>query len=358
MKRTISHWLRTPGRLLRRLLPRRTRRLVMIPLVIVAAGTVAYPLIEGPKWTLFDGLYMTVITITTIGYGEIPQPLSRPGRVFTMVLALGGIFTLFYIATDLIRSIVTGELRDLLGKERMDDLLKHLHDHTIVCGYGRMGKIVCEELERIQQRFVVIDTGIADAEWKYRFGLRIHGDATEDEILRSARIDRARALVTVVGSDAGNLYIALSARLLNPKLQIVARAEEEEAEAKLKKVGANKVISPYLAGAHRAVQAVFKPTVQHFMDLTTRSAMMDLQMEELHVEAGSELAGKLLRDSKLSHDYGVIVVGIVQPSGDVINAPTGDACVESGAILILIGNQQQLLTVQKLALQKPDLSST
>jgi len=153
--------------------------MIAIPMAIVTIGTVAYPLIEGPPWTLFDGLYMTVITLTTLGYGEIPEPLSKPGRVFTMILALGGIFVIFYIATDTIRSIVTGELQVLLGRERMDDQLKRLQGHMIVCGLGRMGRIVCDELERLCHPFVVIDTAAPQEERSYRYGLRLHGNASE-----------------------------------------------------------------------------------------------------------------------------------------------------------------------------------
>ena len=352
MKRQKTRWYRMPGRLFRRSLPRRIRRMLPVPLGIVAVGTVAYPLIEGPPWTLFDGLYMTVITLTTIGYGEIPQPLSRPGRAFTMFLALGGIFVLFYFAADVIRSVVTGELRELLGKERMDDRLKHLDGHTIVCGFGRMGKIVCDELERHGRPFVALDSKEFKGEWEYLHGLRVRGDATEDDILRHVGIERATALIAVVGSDAGNLYIVLSARLLNPELTIVARAEEEDAEVKLRKVGADKVISPYLEGGHRAVQAVFQPTVQHFMDQATRSGRIDLQMEEFRVEAGSALAGQSLRDSRLSQDHGVIVVGIVQPDGDLLTAPTGDAKIEAGATLIAIGKRRRLTDVEPLVRRK------
>lgn len=258
MKRTVIRLIRLPGRVYRRSLPRRLRRLILLPAGFVLAGTVGYPLIEGPKWTLFDGLYMTVITLTTLGYGEIPEPLSTPGRIFTMFLALGGIFVLFYAATDVIRSAVTGELRDLLGRERMDDLLKHYTGHTIVCGIGRMGKIVVDELERLRRPFVAIDPAVPATEWNYVHGLRLQGDAAEDEILRKAGIERAHSLIAVAGSDASNLYIVLSARLLNSKLAIVARAEEHQAESKLRKVGANRVVSPYIAGGHLAVQAAFE----------------------------------------------------------------------------------------------------
>lgn len=340
--------LRVPGRLYRRVLPRRLRRMLWVPLAISAVGTIGYPLIEGPPWSFFDGLYMTVITLTTVGYGEIPQPLSRPGRVFTMALALGGIFVLFYIATDIIRSVVTGELRELLGKERMDDQLKHLRGHLIVCGFGRMGKIVCDELERLQEHFVVIDTNSVPTEWNYQHGIRLQGNATEDDVLRKAGIERAQALIAVVGSDAENLYIALSSRLLNSKLVLVARAEEAEAEAKLRKVGVNKVISPYLAGGHRAVQAVLKPSVLHFMETTTRSAFKELQVEEIRVESGSPLDGLTLRESHLSQDYSVTVVGVLQPNGEALTAPTGDTVIKPGTVLIAIGKRENLDRIEHL----------
>lgn len=349
MKDRFDRLLRWPGRTVRRLLPRRIRRMALVPLFIVAIGTVAYPLIEGPPWTMFDGLYMTVITLTTLGYGEIPQPLSWQGRVFTMLLALGGIFTLFYIATEIVRGVVTGEIRDLLGRERMEDELKHLRGHQIVCGFGRMGKIVCDELERLKKRFVVVDKLPQPPGWTYLQGLHLQGDANEDEVLKRAGIDRAKALITVVGSDADNLYIVLSARLLNPQVLIVARAEEEEAEGKLRKVGANKVISPYLAGGHRAVQAVLRPAVLSFIEMASRPEFIDLQIEELRVEPGCPLAGKSLRDSRLSQDYGVTVIGIIRPDGEVVYSPPGDAVLEASATVIAIGPMRRMQEVERLA---------
>jgi voltage-gated potassium channel len=231
----------------------------------------------------------------------------------------------------------------------MEDDLATLSGHLIVCGYGRMGRIICGELEHQKKRFVVVDTKPAEADWPYRFGLRLHGNATEDEVLRRAGIDRAKSLITAVGSDADNLYIVLSSRLLNPKLFIVARAEEEEAEAKLRKVGANKVISPYLAGGHRAVQAVLRPTVLHFMEMATRPEFLDLQIEEVRVEPFSALAGKSLREARLSQDLGVIVVGILRPTGEVLYGPRGDVVIEPSATLIVIGQRARLDQVEGLA---------
>ncbi|MGL6096006.1 MAG: potassium channel family protein [Fimbriiglobus sp.] len=331
-------------------LPRRFARSLLIPAALLAAGTVGYPLIEGEKWDLFDGFYMTAITLTTIGYGEIPEPLSRMGRVFTVVLAYGGIFTLGYFATEIVRSVVTGELQEFLGRQQMEEDLAGLADHTIVCGLGRMGKIVCDELEREGRPFVIIDTAVpVPGEWPYQHGLRLFGNATDDHTLKKAGIDRARALITAVGSDADNLYITLSARLLAPKLTIIARAEEQEAEAKLLKVGATKVVSPYIVGGHRAVQAVLRPTAMNFLEMTTRAEFVDLQLEEVRIAVGCQLAWKSFRDSRLGHDLGVIVIGLLRPTGDMLYNPPGDTVMEPGGVLIALGQRRQLDRLEIMA---------
>lgn len=340
---------RRAARTVQTYLPPRLRTTLLVALGLLGTGTVSYRWIEGDHWSYFDGFYFTAITLTTIGYGETHE-LSRAGRLFTVALAYSGIFTLAYFASELVRSVVTGELRDMIGRQWVDDQLANLTGHTVVCGYGRMGKIVCGELERQKRRFVVIDsTAELVKDLPYHFGLPLCGDATADELLRKAGVDRARALITVAGSDAANLYITLTARLLNPKLMIVARAEEEEAEAKLRKVGANKVISPYLAGGHRAVQAVFRPTVLHFMEMATRPEFLDLQIEEVKIAAGSALAGQTLRGSKLQHDYGIVVVGLLRPGGELVYNPPGDAALEPDAVLIALGQRRQLDRLEQLA---------
>jgi voltage-gated potassium channel len=321
----------------------------LIPVMLLTVGAVGYPLIEGDPWTWFDGLYMTAITITTIGYGET-YPLSRAGRVFTVVLAYGGVFTLAYFATELVRAAVTGELRRAIGRQWVDDQLATLGGHLIVCGHGRMGRIVCAELDRQRKWFVLIDNspgGLKDL--PYSHCLPLAGDATADEVLRRAGIERARALITVVGSDADNLYITLSARLLNPKLLIVARAEEEDAETKLRKVGANKVISPYLAGGHRAVQAALRPAVLHFMEMATRPEFLDLQIEEVRVAPGSKIAGQSLRQTKIATDLGIVVVGIIRPGGELLYNPPADTVMEPDAVLIALGQRRHLEQLEKLA---------
>ena len=340
---------RNIGRWVRRHVPGRLLVTAAIAFTLLVTGTVGYRTIEGDHWSYFDGFYMTAITLTTIGYGEIHE-LSQAGRAFTVLLAYSGIFTLAYFASELVRGVVTGELQAAIGRQWVDDQLANLSGHTIVCGFGRMGRIVCGELERQKRRFVVLDTDPNHmANFPYKYGLPVHGDATADEMLRKAGVDRAKALITAVGSDSANLYITLTARLMNAQLLIVARAEEEEAEAKLRKVGANKVISPYLAGGHRAVQAVFHPTVLHFMEMAARPEFVDLQIEEIRIAAGSELIGQTLKSSRLHDDLGVIVVALQNPDGALAYAPASHAVLLAGATMLALGQKKQLDRLEQLA---------
>lgn len=321
----------------------------MWPILLQGIGTVGYPAIEGEPWTLFDGAYMTAITLATIGYGET-HPLSNPGRVFTIFLAYSGIFTLAYFGSEIVRGVVTGELRELLGRERMEEELSTLKGHVIVCGMGRMGKIICDELERERKKFVTIEKdAIPFADWDYDFGIKLTGDATEDEVLRKAGAERAKALITTIASDADNLYVTLSARLLNPNLIIVARAEEEEAEAKLRKVGATKVISPYLAGGSRAVQAVFRPTVLRIMEMATRPEFLDLQIEEVVIQENSVIAGKTLKETRLAVEHGIMIAGILRHNGELVYAPQGEAVIDVGSTLIALGQRKELTVLEELA---------
>jgi voltage-gated potassium channel len=354
--RHVRHWfvhtrrsIRNGVRWVRMYLPRRIWGALVIPAMLLGIGTIGYRWIEGEQWSYFDGFYMTAITLTTIGYGEVHE-LGTSGRVFTVILAYSGIFTLAYFASELVRAVVTGELKQTIGRQRVDDKLASLTGHLIVCGYGRMGKIVCSELDRQKKWFVLLDKSpelLKDL--PYTHCLALHGDATNDELLRKAGIERARALVTVVGSDAENLYITLSARLLNAKLLIVARAEEEDAEVKLRKVGANKIISPYLAGGHRVVQAVLRPAVLHFMELATRPEFLDLQIEEVKISSGSPLATQSLRHSRIHADLGILVVGIVRPNGELLYNPPPDTIVEPEAVMIALGQRRHLDQLEKLA---------
>jgi voltage-gated potassium channel len=329
-------------------LPRRLLLILMVPFVLMIVGTIGYMEIE--EVSAFDGLYMTVITLTTVGYGEHPKPLSTPGRVFTIFLLLGGVFTFFWAASEMIRTIVSGEMQGILERRRMERDLAELQQHLIVCGFGRVGKLVCREFAQEKLPFVVIDSDEALLrEFDLPWGIALHGDATSDELLRRAGVERARALVAVAGSDADNLYITMSARLLNENVFIVARAEEEHAQQKLLRAGANRVVSPYVIGGSRVAQAVLRPTVVDFIELATRTEHFELQIEEIRLAAGSPLAGLTLKDGLLHKKYGIFVVAIKKASGQMVYNPPGAAVMESGDTLIALGHRNQLDQLDELA---------
>ena len=275
------------------------------PIALLFLGMCGYKWIEGGTWTWLDALYMSAITLTTVGYGET-HVLSDTGRYFTIVFLFFGVFTLFYTATEIIRAIVSGQLREAMGRNRMLRTLSHMKDHVIVCGLGRMGRLICNDFEKQGVAFVIIDrnAGLL-GECTFAHGITLHGDSTQDEILTHAGVQRARAIIAALPSDADNLYITLSARVLNERINIVVRAEEETAISKLRRVGANHIVSPYVIGGHRASQAVLKPTVGHFLDMAGRHDV-DYIVEELLVESASKLCGKTLRDTRLHEDFGVV----------------------------------------------------
>jgi voltage-gated potassium channel len=314
---------------------------LLIPLMLIIIGTVGYEAIE-EEYTFFDALYMTVITLSTTGYGEV-HPLSTTGRVFTIFLTLGGVFTLFYAASEIIRVIISGEMQDILGRQRMERNLASLQNHLIVCGFGRMGRLVCQEFSRNQMPFVIIDQkDELLAEFDMPFGIPLLGDATSDEVLKHAGIERARALVTVMSSDADNLYTTMSARLLNKNVFIVARVEEMQSEIKLRRAGANRVVSPYQIGGHRLAQAIIRPTVVDFIELASRHEHVELQLEETRITAKSPLAGIKLRDSKIRDELKVIIVTVKKASGHMVFNPDPDTLIEADDILIAIGPREQL----------------
>jgi voltage-gated potassium channel len=326
---------------------RRFAAMLLLPVVLVLLGTSGYRLIEG--WPLFDSLYMTVITLTTLGFMEV-HPLSPAGRSFTMLLSVGGIFAFFYAATEVVRTIVTGELGRMLGRQRMEKALAGLRDHIVVCGFGRMGRLVCQELSSLGIPFVVVERSPALlAEFSILHGIPLAGDATADAVLRRAGVERARGLVTVAASDADNLFITMSARFLNEKLLIVARAEAEGAEQKLLRAGASRVVSPYAIGGQRVAQAVLRPAVMDFLELATRSEHLELQIEEVEVAAASALAGRSLEQSHVRRDLGVIIVAIKKPAGHMVFNPAGAAVLETGDLLITLGHRQQLDRLERLA---------
>ena len=326
---------------------RATAVALLVVVILVLGGTFGYMAVQ--RWSFFDSLYMAVITLTSVGYMEV-HPLSTEGRVFTMGLLLTGVFSLFFAATSAIRSIVDGELTGQLARNRMEKKLHSLKDHIIICGYGRMGRLVAQEFTLQSIPFVVIErSDHLLADFKAEHGVALAGDATHDETLRRAGIDRARTLVTLAASDADNLFITMSARLMSDRVFIVARAEDEGAEKKLMKAGASRVISPYVIGGQRVAQAVLRPSVVDFIELATRSDYMALQIEETEVHKGSVLCGQPLRDTGLRQDLGLIVVAIKRPDGRMLFNPAPEAEIIEGDTLITLGPKKQQDQLRTLA---------
>jgi voltage-gated potassium channel len=318
-----------------------------VPVILLAVGTGGYMTVEG--WSAFDALYMSAITLSTVGYMEV-HPLSHGGRIFTMGYLLVGVFSLFYVATAIIRSIVSGEVRTHLGRQLMERTLNTLEGHVVVCGLGRMGRIVCEEFSAMEMRFVVIDRDPALVQdLNIPHGIGLAGDATSDVVLRKAGVERAKTLVTVAASDADNLYIVMSARLMNDKLHIVARAEDEEAEKKLARAGANRVVSPYVIGGQRVAQAVLRPAVLDFIELATREDFMELQIEEIPIAPRGGLVGARIDDKRIRQELGVMVVAVRKPDGAMQFNPKPDTTLSAGDVLIALGHQEQLGHLENLA---------
>lgn len=320
---------------------------LLFPIGIIAFGTLGYMLIE--DWPFFDALYMTVMTVTTVGIKEV-HPMDKAGEAFTIVLMLGGIFVLFYAASAIIQAVVSGQVQQVLGRQRMEQALAGIKDHVIVCGYGRMGRLVCREFSSQRLPFVVIERQAEALEnFKLPHGIPMHGDASSDDVLKAAGVARARALVAVLASDADNLYITMSARLLNDKLFIVARAEDDRAEQKLHRAGASRVVSAYTMGGYRVAHAVLRPTVVDFLDQAIRAEHLEVQIEEVQIASHSRLVGKTLIDARVRQDLGIIIVAIKKATGAMVFNPPSDAVLTVGDILIAIGHKDQLDKLEKLA---------
>ena len=317
--------------------------LLLISLVI-AFGTFGYVTIEG--WNLLDSVYMTVTTLTTVGYREIHE-LSVPGKIFTIFLIVGGVGTMLYALSTGAKIILEGEMRQIFGRKKLEKKIKELSDHYIICGFGRMGKIISKELKEEGVKFLVIEKDSKSLEEED--GLFLVGDATRDNTLKEGGIERAKGLITVLPGDAENLFVVLSARGLNPNLLIVARAVEEDAEQKLLRAGATKVVSPYHIGGLRMAHTILKPTVVDFIEFATKSGNIELQMQEIPIMETSRLVGLTMEECGIGKDLGIIIVAIKQPTGDTRFSPTFQSQVKAGDTLIALGETSKLKILEEMA---------
>ena len=313
-------------------------------------GTVGFTVIE--HYPPFDAFYMTVITMSTVGYSEI-HSLSRAGRIFNSCLILFGVTTIFIGIGAMTQTIIEFELGEAIGKRRMKRMIEKLKDHFIICGYGRVGRGAAAELQHAGVPFVVVDISPDRVNRAMLAGmLAVIADSTRDETLRMVGIDRARGLVAALATDADNLFVLLSAKGLNSRIYVAVRAAEEGAEEKMKRAGADAVFAPYAITGHRLAQALLRPHVVQFLDFTTKDVGMDIAIEQVRISENSEMVNKTIREMQIGRDVGVIVMAIRKRDGKMLFSPPADTAVAAGDFLIVMGRQENLRTLETLLAEK------
>jgi voltage-gated potassium channel len=315
-------------------------------LLVVTGGTLGFIWIE--HYSFFDAFYMTLITITTVGYQEL-HPLSFYGRIFNSFLIVFGVTMLLLAVGGMTQVIIELELTQYFGKRRTRKMINKLEDHIIVCGFGRVGRGAARELQRAGVPFLIVDKSEDRVEWAIRDGmLGVLADATDDETLQHAGVLRAKGLIATLQSDADNLFVILSAKALKPALQVSARVNSEQSEKKMRLAGADHVFAPYDMTGNRMAQVMLKPHVFQFIDFTTKGMGLDVGIEQFSVSPSSEFASKSLADSKIRSELGVIVLAIRKSDGSMHFNPPAEAEIQSGDFLIVMGEQANLQKLEQL----------
>jgi voltage-gated potassium channel len=317
---------------------------ILLAILLILFGTFGYMAIEG--WNLLDALYMTVITLATVGYGEVHK-ISDMGHVYTIVLIIIGVGFFLYVAGAVIQFMVEGRVRLLLGRRRLDRKISRLKNHYIVCGYGRIGKVICHKLLRENFSVVVIDKNPDLAATLDGLGfVYVCGDATDETVLLKAGIHHAKSLIAALGTDTENVFLVLTGRQLAPRLNIIARTGSEAAKAKLVAAGANTVEAPYEMGAASMAQRIIRPTVTNFLDLAFADRHKDIQMEEIPVDNASELNGIMLKDSGIRQNYNLIIIAIKKSDDRMIFNPSFEAKIHAGDTVIAVGEPANLTKLE------------
>lgn len=321
---------------------------ILLALLLIICGTLGYMAIEG--WSLLDALYMTIITLATVGYGEVHK-ISDAGHVYTIILIIIGVSFFLYVAGAVIQFMVEGRVRDLLGRRRLDRKISRLRNHYIVCGYGRIGKVICHRLLHENFNVVVIDKNPDLAQTLSGLGvIHISGDATDEEILIKAGIREAKALIAALGTDTDNVFLVLTGRQLSSDLNIIARAGTEAAKAKLTAAGANTVEAPYETGAASMAQRIIRPTVTSFLDFAFAGKQLnkDIHMEEIPIADASSLNGLNLQDSGIRQKYNLIIIAIKKADDGMIFNPSFETRLNVGDTVIAVGEPSSLNKLQKV----------
>lgn len=320
----------------------RTGLLAAVGLLVLwlTVGTVGYMVIEG--WGFLDAVFMTTITLSTVGYGEV-HPLSPAGRIFSILLMGAGLGTVLYAFTRIGQLVIEGELLDIMGMRRMRQQIENLEGHYIVCGYGRTGKPVVEGLVEEGKDVCVVELDPdLGPELRDAGVLFVIGDATEEETLLQAGLENAEGIMGLLPSDPDNVYLAITAQGVNPAAKVIVRASDEQAEMKMRRVGADEVVSPNKMAGERVLQAALRPTVVEFMELVTHRQHLHLNLEEVTVADGSVLAGETLGDAELRRRAGAIIVAIKRSSGEMVFNPKPADVIHAGDTLIALGEREDL----------------
>jgi voltage-gated potassium channel len=323
----------------------RLRIAILLVVLVVVTGVLGYRFLAAYPW--FDALYMTIITLSTVGFLEV-HPLSQTGRVFTMGLLVAGVGIVLYTVVTLAESVVQGEFQRFFGRRRMEQRIAALTAHYLVCGFGRIGEVVCRELRAKPVPFVVIEHDaervcLAEAA-QY---LVLQGDATNEATLLRAGVQQAQGLFAALPNDAANVFVTLTAKELNPRLRAIVRAETEHSARTLRHAGADQVVSPCALGGHRMAQAALRPAVVDVIDLATHSQSLEIQFEEIGVSPQSSCAGVVLRDSRLRERFGVIVVAIKRAAGTMIFNPAPAERIEPGDRLVVLAETARVKEVEE-----------
>jgi voltage-gated potassium channel len=318
----------------------------LILFIILVFGSTGYILIENT--TLTDAIFMTVISITTVGFKEV-VPLSQTGKIFTIFLIFGGVGFFLYMVSLITEAMIEGGMHTFLRRRLMEKKLDVMKGHYIVCGFGRIGKVISKILHESKRTFVIIENNPDEIDAIKELGyLVLQGDSTNDDLLQKACIVDAKALIAVTSSDADNVYVILSARGLKPDIYILARSSGKKgAETKLLRAGANKVFSPYEIGARRMAQSLMRPTVIDFIDLTVHEGELGLRLEEMEVSGKATFVNKTLMESGIRSEHDLIVVAIKRQKGEMLFNPNPQTEILDGDILVVLGEHTNIQELEK-----------
>ncbi|MGM0452865.1 MAG: potassium channel family protein [Thermodesulfobacteriota bacterium] len=327
-------------------IPKHLKISVSLLLLSMAMGISGYMIIEG--WSFMDALYMTVISMTTVGYGEIHQ-MSFAGRVFTIMVICSGVLFFLYVTSALVQYLVEGQILNALGRRTLNKKIQKMKDHHIVCGYGRIGRVLVKNLRAHGIEPIVIENNPELVTLMDQDGvIYVNRDATEEDSLNKAGISRAKVLIAALGTDTHNVFLVLTARQLNPDIFILARADKDATKTKLFAAGANRVESPYDIGAISMAQRVLRPSVSNFIDLVFAYNRKDIQMDEIPVDPASPLVNQMLKDSGIRQQYNLIIIAIKKPDGDILFNPSHESVLCAGDTVIAMGKSEKLIELEKV----------